>query len=721
MRYIKLLSTSFFLFFLCNCYAQSFIGTLEKNISKYYQKDGSIYSTLDSIIATLEQDPDAVDMVTKEVYQKMELLPDQVDQLMLTFNLNTGKWSDLNYDDSRESAWDPKIHTERILLLTGLYTNRQSIYYKQQKLNMLLHRALKFWFDANLTCKNWWYNEIGVPKTLGPVFIMLRDELTADEIKKGILVLNRSTIKMTGQNKVWLAGNVLFKAILTRDESLARLARDTIFSELKVSGSEGIQADNSFHQHGPQQQFGNYGLSFVNTLSFWARVCYDTPLEIDNDRLSLLRDLMLEGYSWITWKGYFDINSLGRHFFKGVDKSKTLGAAYSMLDMSIVDPQHSTQYENFIQRNYSESYLPKLTGTKHFWRSDMTVYRSTNFFGTLKMSSDRVQATEVVNRENLKGYFVGDGNYFLHVRGDEYEGMFPYLNWKKLPGVTNFQTKDPVKALGYAGFRNKGNFTGGAVSGNNGVTAFKLNRDSLTANKAYFYYKGNLICMGSAIASELNLPVFTTINQAKLNGPVFFHDGSLRELKDSTYHSNIINWAYHDKIGYYNLQPANLTVSSKKQTGSWGDIAFVYDKEEPTTGDVFTMELTHDLSVKGGSYAYVVVPNLDLDAFKAFKPNFVLVENDKKAQVIAGENDEILMIVVYQPTIIKAKSFPVLSFETPGIYILERKKDHWLASISDPTQKQTKASWDIAGKKQLTLLPTSLNQGQTIQVKIPFN
>lgn len=558
------MTTSFFIFLVCDCYAQSFIETLDKNISDYYQKDGSTYIKLDSIIAKLQQDPDAVDMVTKEVYQKKELLPYRVDQLMLTFNLNTGQWSDLNYDDRRESAWDPKIHTERILLLTGLYSNRQSVYYKQQKLNVLLHRALKFWFDANLICKNWWYNEIGVPKTLGPVFIMLRDELTADEMKKGVLVLNHSRIKMTGQNKVWLAGNVLFKAILTQDESLAKMARDTIFSELKVSGSEGIQADYSFHQHGPQQQFGNYGLSFVNTLSFWARVCVDTPLEIDNDRLSLLRDLMLEGYSWITWKGYFDINSLGRHFFKSVDKSKALATAYSMLDMSIVDPKYSAQYEAFITRNYSQSYLPQLIGTKHFWRSDMTVHRSPNWFFTVKLSSDRVQATEVVNKENLKGYFVGDGNYFLHVRGDEYEGMFPYLNWKKLPGVTNFQTKDPLKVLGYAGFRNKGDFTGGAVSENNGVTAFKLNRDSLSANKAYFYYKENLICLGAEVASELKLPVFTTINQVKLRGPVFFHDGRLRELKDTIYHSKMINWAYHDKIGYYNLQPADLTLSSKK-------------------------------------------------------------------------------------------------------------------------------------------------------------
>nr|WP_279634724.1 polysaccharide lyase beta-sandwich domain-containing protein [Pedobacter jejuensis] len=98
----------------------------------------------------------------------------------------------------------------------------------------------------------------------------------------------------------------------------------------------------------------------------------------------------------------------------------------------------------------------------------------------------------------------------------------------------------------------------------------------------------------------------------------------------------------------------------------------------------------------------------------------MIIENDKKAQVIAGKTDAILMMVVYQPTIIKAKSFPTLSFENPGIYILERKEDHWLASIADPTQKLTNVNWKIAGKTQVTLMPSSVNRGQTIQVKIPF-
>lgn len=713
---------SIFIFLLVlslQCQAQEFFETLEKNIEQYYHNSG--YNSLDSIINNLQQDPNAVDMVTNEVYQKKTPVDSEVKKLLKTFDLNLGKWNDINYDDKKESGWEPKTHAERILLLTTLYSNPKSKYYLSTEIKPVVHQALKFWFDANLMCKNWWYNEIGIPKTLGPVFIMLRHELSADEVNKAVIVLNHSKIKMTGQNKVWLAGNVLFKAILIKDEALAKIARDTIFSELRISGNEGIQKDYSFHQHGPQQQFGNYGLSFVNTLSFWARVFSGTSLKADKEHLAILKDLMLNGYSWITWKGYFDINSFGRQFFKGVDRSKALAVAYSMLDMTFVDPENAALYTAFISRNYGPQFLPKLNGTKHFWRSDMSVHRSPNWFATIKMSSNRVQATESLNRENLKGYYLGDGNYFVSVDGDEYEGIFPYLNWKKLPGVTNFQTPGPIKVLGYSGYRNKGDFTGGVVSGKNGITAFKLNRDSLTGNKAYFYLNDKMICLGAAIKSDLQQPIFTTINQTKQKGAVYFNDGHVKELKDSTYNSKSVKWVYHNKIGYYNLQPSDIYISSKNQTGSWGDIAFVYDKEKPITEPVFTLGINHDMSSKTGSYSYALFPDVTLDRFKALKLDFEVVQNDKKAQVIAEVNKQTLMLVIYEPTIIKAKSFPVLKFASPGLYILEKNKKGWLVSISDPTQKLKTANWELAGKKQSTELPLGLNKGKTTQVNIPFN
>jgi chondroitin AC lyase len=229
---------------------QSLFSILEKNVKSYYLMNDDNYKELNEIIKSLDQDPKAVDQVTVEVYQKKKSDSVMVNTALKLLN-NDGSWSDINYKDDKLSGWSPKIHADRILALTLLYSNSESEFYKNPDIKIALHKAMDFWFKAKLVCRNWWYNEIGIPKTLGPAFIFLKNELSVEEMQQAIVVLNKSGFKQTGQNKVWQAGNVLFKAILLEDEKLAKRARDTIFSELRITTEEGIQPDFSFHQHGP--------------------------------------------------------------------------------------------------------------------------------------------------------------------------------------------------------------------------------------------------------------------------------------------------------------------------------------------------------------------------------------------------------------------------------------------------------------------------------------
>ena len=77
------------------------------------------------------------------------------------------------------------------------------------------------------------------------------DALTAEERAGVVKLMQESGIRMTGQNKVWLAECVLMRALLEGKAPDARAARDAIASEVALSKTvEGIQADWSFHQHG---------------------------------------------------------------------------------------------------------------------------------------------------------------------------------------------------------------------------------------------------------------------------------------------------------------------------------------------------------------------------------------------------------------------------------------------------------------------------------------
>ena len=66
-----------------------------------------------------------------------------------------------------------------------------------------------YWFRMKPVAANWWYNEIGIPKVLGAAFVLFEDQLSTEEKKHAIEVMNQAKIGMTAQNRVWLAGNVL--------------------------------------------------------------------------------------------------------------------------------------------------------------------------------------------------------------------------------------------------------------------------------------------------------------------------------------------------------------------------------------------------------------------------------------------------------------------------------------------------------------------------------
>ena len=69
---------------------------------------------------------------------------------------------------------------------------------------------------------------------------------------------------MTGQNLADAAMIHLLKRLYYKDKKMVQDAVSSFLSVVKIvnEGKEGMQADMSFHQHGPQQQFGNYGLGF---------------------------------------------------------------------------------------------------------------------------------------------------------------------------------------------------------------------------------------------------------------------------------------------------------------------------------------------------------------------------------------------------------------------------------------------------------------------------
>ncbi len=228
---------------------------------------------------------------------------------------NNESWSDIDYLSPARSAWVGREHIKRILKIARCYRSKHSKFYNDADVLVSLTRAIEYWCDGGFECTNWWYNAIGVPKEFAPVLLLLEGDISDELMSRSIKILDPAEREMTGQNKVWLNGVTFIKGLLLGDTSILERTSEAIKSELKISDEEGIQYDYSFHQHGAMQQFGNYGLAFASSQSYWMRVFSGTSYDFTPEQKEIMRLYMTQGINATVWLGFMDVSSCGRQLF----------------------------------------------------------------------------------------------------------------------------------------------------------------------------------------------------------------------------------------------------------------------------------------------------------------------------------------------------------------------------------------------------------------------
>ena len=85
-------------------------------------------------------------------------------------------------------------------------------------------KGLDGWLRLDPQNPNWWWNKIGVPKTLLPVLLLLDNALSDAQRAGGLKILRRAGIGMTGQNLVWVTEITAGRGLLERDAELVTTA-----------------------------------------------------------------------------------------------------------------------------------------------------------------------------------------------------------------------------------------------------------------------------------------------------------------------------------------------------------------------------------------------------------------------------------------------------------------------------------------------------------------
>jgi chondroitin AC lyase len=668
--------------------------------------------------------PEELQQLHKNVVTNLlgdEIDVEEINQIYANLNEN-GTWSDVDYPSITRGYWSPRHHLSRLLEIAKAYQMPGNEFYQNKEVSTKIHAALNHWLNNDFQSPNWWHPVIGTPILLNPILILMEPELSKEQLEKAMPILNRCEIGRTGQNKVWQSGNVLFTSLLVRDIEMVKKAAESIQEELVVSTGEGVQPDWSYHQHGPQLQFGNYGLSYVGDMIKWIAILRGTPFKFDENKVSILRNYLLQGQQWVTWKNEMDISACGRQIGPDRPQSKAESLSNSFLKMQKLDPDFAEDYKRANQ-------YENLIGNKHFWRSDIQIQRNPEYYFSVKMSSNRVIGSESCNSENLQGYYLGDGASYLYQTGKEYKNIFPYWDWKKVPGTTTLQDEEPLPVLTSRGYRIPSDFVGGVSDGEIGIVALDYNRLGLGARKSWFMFDDKIICLGAGVNSETDLPVTTSVNQSYFNGNALIKTSNGEKISGEVENLNNPAWILHDNIGYVFPNGGNLRLETKKVSGAWTDVTKLLS-DEVISANIFKLWFEHGTNPADESYNYILVPNASKDELESLEKElpFEIINSKNRQEVIATDN---LMAGVVFYNAGKSEAFGGIETDQPCLVMIKQQDSGIQVSVSEPTQKLNELnlilngeySGDFAtpkeGKTKIKItLPQEGEAGKTVTIKL---
>jgi chondroitin AC lyase len=609
---------------------------------------------------------------------------------------SNGTWPDINYTSKRRGSWETLEHLNRLSDMAAAYADQKSALHDDPDLREAILHGLEHWIEKDYRNPNWWYARIGVPRQMLSAFILLDDDLPAPMIKQAQgSVLKRTKMGMTGQNKVWLAGIAFQKALLSNDAEGMQKASDTIWSELRVTTKEGIQPDGSFHQHGPQQQFGNYGSSFGASMIQWGSILHGTDYALAGEKLEILRNYQLNGPSWLIWKGRLDLSGCGRQIDAHCQGSKGRGLTNQLKGMMLIDPKHKAKYEAALSR----------VGHKSFWRSDMAVHRRPSWYASVKMSSTRIIGSETCNSENMLGRHLGDGTLLIHLNGKEYEDIQPLWDWHRLPGTTCDQGDDNLTPKSHNKTYGGSDFAGVLGDETTGLAAMVYKSGKLEARKAWFFGTNSVTCLGAGITGESAGPVFTSIQQSRLKDSAEISTG---RLKHGTQSLKPGSWIYDAGIGYHLLD--STACRSGKVKGNWQPI-FPTRGDRPASGDILSLWVNHRANPTNQTYAYTIFPNTKYSLMPELIKNHDARILSNTATLQAIETSRGIQAVFYSAcTLTTSRNIKV---DAPCLLSLD---DHQLI-VADPTHKLSTLTVTIDGQPQTINLPAGDSAGK--QVTIP--
>lgn len=612
-----------------------------------------------------------------------------------------GAFPTIDYKSTVRTNWPPLVHLDRLMVMGLAYTNAESSYYGDGVLKEKMDAMLRYWQNEQPRSSNWFYNQIGEPKLMGQYLILI-ESLGQERIPE--ILLSTAVARLAnnggqpssqaGANRIDVALHHMYRACLLEDYDLLNKAMAYIYSPLELTkGAEGIQYDNSYTQHGRQLYIGSYGQVFLEGITKAAMYAVGTDCAIPADRLEILSSLVKDSYAHIFRGEYVYFSTIGRAVTRPGAVKKTKNT-HIFERMKTLDASNKQVYENVILRLKGEhpAYYEVPPWSTHYYHSDYTVHNKPAYSVDLRMVSTRTVRNEYLsdNGEGIKQYFMSDGATGIFVDGDEYDDIFPVWNWSKIPGVTAPEFTTVPQASSYIQ-HGESDFVGGVTDHLNAVSVYRY-KDTYSgidtsANKAWFFFDEEVVCLGNTIKSTSGFKVNTTVNQCLLEGDVLVFDrGNKSTVASGDYkYKNTLDWVYHDKVAYFFPENGTVDLSAQQHRGDWSSINANYQEEPAVTKDVFTLSFNHGIDPTEGAYAYVIVPGISESEAQAYDiSNIEVLVNSDSIQAVYHKKQRAYGFVFYKAASFVTNGFAIEVDAGCVLMVKDVDKKEPIVFVADP-------------------------------------
>ena len=602
-------------------------------------------------------------------------------------------WSDCN--PALGSTFVTNSYNNLRSMAIAYMTKGSSLYGNQDLFNDLIS-ALD-WGNTNLysaskssPAEDWWFWDIGSPTALADILCLLYDGMTPDLRNTLLSTINHYCPDptqcigigiSTGANRSWGLRSVLLSGILSKNESkviAARNAMNPLFDY--VTSGDGYYKDGSFIQHLYFSYAGGYGLSLFQDMTNLTYLLSGSAYDIVTPTKANLYKYAYDTYASLIYNGQFPLMTMGRNISRVNSSEQGIGASI-MRSLAVLattaSPADKAAFTGMLawwQENSGYDFIQNapifvqekskdlMAGAvpvepadqvKIFAAQDQAVMQRSDFSLDLAMYSNRTQSYEGINSENLRGWYTNAGALYLNNSDTgQFNGDFlPTVNSYMLPGVTALNGAK----VGQGTFSNA--FAGG-VTTDDGVygaagmiyTPQGLN---LTAKKSYFMLNDEIVCLGNATSSNSSYPVYTTVENRKINGDnTFTINGqavaSTASASPAAETVQNAKWAYlsgnvaGSDIGYYFPEGQTISAIRQTRTDCWQSLnTYATWLNTATnlamhTNTFLTMWMNHGTTPQSSPYAYVILPGKSSAETEAYSqnPDISILAHDENVHAV---------------------------------------------------------------------------------------